>query len=100
MSDIDGYLGGDDPYTFIARLFNQQLTMEMHLVIAKSAGSDYGDVGNKEYQKAIKMAQERGSYSVLKKCYLQQISEFVDVRDGRVLGPALEAIENYLKLDD
>jgi tetratricopeptide (TPR) repeat protein len=100
MDNIGGYHGGDDPFTFIARLFNEKLTMEMHLVIAKAAGSYYGDVGIKEYQKAIEMAQEQGSSDMLKKCYLEQILAFVSIRYDYVSGPALEAIENYMKLDD
>jgi tetratricopeptide (TPR) repeat protein len=74
--------------------------MEMQLVIAKCARFYHDDRRIKEYQKAIKMAQDEGSSDALKKCYLQQITEFVDVRDCIVYGPALDAIENYLKLDD
>jgi len=68
-------------------------------VVAKCA-TFFHDEGIKEYQKAIKMAQDEGSSDALKKCYLQQITEFVDVRDCIIYGPALDAIENYLKPDD
>ncbi|KAH9203928.1 hypothetical protein DL95DRAFT_471949 [Leptodontidium sp. 2 PMI_412] len=46
------------------------------------------------------MAQEQGSDDALKEFYLQQIMAYVDVRLIRAHENALEAIENYLKLDD
>jgi tetratricopeptide (TPR) repeat protein len=76
--------------------------MEMHFVIAKTIS--YTDPGNgvaiAEYQKAIKMAQEQGSDDVLKEFYLEQIMAYVDFRLISADEHALEAIENYLKLDD
>lgn len=74
----------------------------MHFVVAKTIS--YTDPGCgaaiAEYQKAIKMAQEQGSNDVLKEFYLQQIMNYVDVRLFSAEEHALEAIENYLKLDD
>jgi len=101
MRDATDFLG-DNAFTFIAGLSKPEQTMEMHFVIAKTIS--YVDPDSKvaiaESQKAIKMAQEQGSDDMLKEFYLQQIMAHVNVKFLIADKHALEAIENYLKLDD
>jgi tetratricopeptide (TPR) repeat protein len=90
-----------DPYIFLADVIQVERSIEIHCHIARTMSYRHFNLvgANREYQKAIEMAQKIGSEEKLKDIYLEYALSLTDVRLRKGDPKALQAVESYIALD-